>query len=255
MSKFIENLYINNYRGIQNLKIAKLGSVNIFVGDNNTGKTSVLEAIQIFANPTEYTLYQVSRQRERYLRNIFFRSDVLSLFKYLFSIKESDDYLFEINGKIDNLEDEVIVTAKKEKKLFDIAQLDSDIIRLGKKLNRKNDQEIIETEEEIDNFLYKIQSKRIFPQNKILSDIEKSENIFEVNKYYRNRNIETNSFNINIIQTIDYIVTDSFRELLRESSIKNEAVELLKEFDENIVDIRYIKNENNNMVSVIETKD
>ena len=119
MSKFIENLYINNYRGIQNLKIAKLGSVNIFVGDNNTGKTSVLEAIQIFANPTEYTLYQVSRQRERYLRNIFFRSDVLSLFKYLFSIKESDDYLFEINGKIDNLEDEVIVTAKKEKKLFD----------------------------------------------------------------------------------------------------------------------------------------
>ena len=255
MSKFIENLYINNYRGIQNLKIAKLGSVNIFVGDNNTGKTSVLEAIQIFANPTEYTLYQVSRQRERYLRNIFFRSDVLSLFKYLFSIKESDDYLFEINGKIDNLEDEVIVTAKKEKKLFDIAQLDSDIIRLGKKLNRKNDQEIIETEEEIDNFLYKIQSKRIFPQNKILSDIEKSENIFEVNKYYRNRNIETNSFNINIIQTIDYIVTDYFRELLRESSIKNEAVELLKEFDENIVDIRYIKNENNNMVSVIETKD
>ena len=135
------------------MKIAKLGSVNIFVGDNNTGKTSVLEAIQIFANPTEYTLYQVSRQRERYLRNIFFRSDVLSLFKYLFSIKESDDYLFEINGKIDNLEDEVIVTAKKEKKLFDIAQLDSDIIRLGKKLNRKNDQEIIETEEEIDNFL------------------------------------------------------------------------------------------------------
>lgn len=44
----IESLEIKNYRNLRHLTLHKLGRVNLFVGKNNTGKTSVLEAISIY---------------------------------------------------------------------------------------------------------------------------------------------------------------------------------------------------------------
>lgn len=41
----IKNILIKNYRGIKNLTINDLNKINIFVGPNNSGKTSILEAI------------------------------------------------------------------------------------------------------------------------------------------------------------------------------------------------------------------
>lgn len=40
----IKSLEINNYKGIQNFKLDNLNRINIFVGNNNSGKTSLLEA-------------------------------------------------------------------------------------------------------------------------------------------------------------------------------------------------------------------
>ena len=40
-----ENLHISNFRGIHELKIDGLSRINLFVGSNNSGKTSVLEAM------------------------------------------------------------------------------------------------------------------------------------------------------------------------------------------------------------------
>jgi predicted ATPase len=42
---------IQNFRGFAKLKLDNLGLVNLVVGRNNTGKTSLLEAISILANP------------------------------------------------------------------------------------------------------------------------------------------------------------------------------------------------------------
>ena len=41
---FYEQLEIENFRGIKSLEIDDLARVNLFVGRNNCGKTSVLEA-------------------------------------------------------------------------------------------------------------------------------------------------------------------------------------------------------------------
>ena len=48
----IQQLCIDNYRGIDSLCIQDLGLVNIFVGQNGVGKTSVLEAVALLASPT-----------------------------------------------------------------------------------------------------------------------------------------------------------------------------------------------------------
>ncbi len=43
----LDHLHIQNYRLFRNLKIDKLGQVNLIAGKNNTGKTALLEAIRI----------------------------------------------------------------------------------------------------------------------------------------------------------------------------------------------------------------
>lgn len=49
----ISELNIQNYRGIRNLELKNLGNINIIAGDNNIGKTSILEVIKSFENPTD----------------------------------------------------------------------------------------------------------------------------------------------------------------------------------------------------------
>ncbi|GAB3986828.1 AAA family ATPase [Spirosoma daeguense] len=46
----LRSLEIRNYRNLRYLTIEKLGRVNLLVGKNNTGKTSVLEAMAIYAS-------------------------------------------------------------------------------------------------------------------------------------------------------------------------------------------------------------
>jgi ABC-type dipeptide/oligopeptide/nickel transport system ATPase component len=45
-----DSLEIRNFRLFRHLQIERLGRVNLLVGRNNTGKTAVLEALQLYAN-------------------------------------------------------------------------------------------------------------------------------------------------------------------------------------------------------------
>jgi len=44
----LTSIKIQNYRNLKHLSIEKLGRVNLIIGKNNTGKTSLLETISIF---------------------------------------------------------------------------------------------------------------------------------------------------------------------------------------------------------------
>jgi len=48
-----EKVFIDGFRGLRNLELDGLGPINILVGGNNSGKTSVLEALSIACNPFE----------------------------------------------------------------------------------------------------------------------------------------------------------------------------------------------------------
>ncbi|MBC6477476.1 MAG: AAA family ATPase [Hormoscilla sp. GM7CHS1pb] len=60
----LRSLKINNFRCFQQLTVTPLERVNLIAGKNNLGKTSLLEAIFIFINPTNpEALFQVNRLR------------------------------------------------------------------------------------------------------------------------------------------------------------------------------------------------
>lgn len=50
-----ESIYIKHFRGLKNREISECRAVNILVGDNNSGKTSVLEAILVLCSPFEHS--------------------------------------------------------------------------------------------------------------------------------------------------------------------------------------------------------
>ena len=51
MGKLINSLNILQYRSLSNVSFEEMNSINIFTGSNNSGKTSVLEAICLTRNP------------------------------------------------------------------------------------------------------------------------------------------------------------------------------------------------------------
>lgn len=51
MDNHISDIYIRSFRGISNLELKDIKLINILTGDNNGGKTSVLEVIQSIKNP------------------------------------------------------------------------------------------------------------------------------------------------------------------------------------------------------------
>ncbi|MEB3161938.1 MAG: AAA family ATPase [Prochlorothrix sp.] len=67
MNKVFDHLQINGYRALEVVDLPQLGQVNILVGDNNSGKTSLLEAISILCNPLDPFQWLEVSQRRLYL--------------------------------------------------------------------------------------------------------------------------------------------------------------------------------------------
>lgn len=56
---------IKSYRGLRNIKLTDLERINVLIGENNSGKTSVLEAIQLFGNRNVIeNAISIARKRE-----------------------------------------------------------------------------------------------------------------------------------------------------------------------------------------------
>jgi hypothetical protein len=60
----LDSLQIKGYRCFEDLKIEKLGRVNLIVGKNNVGKTAFLEALWLFANSgDEWRMLEILKER------------------------------------------------------------------------------------------------------------------------------------------------------------------------------------------------
>ena len=87
MSTLILNsLEVRNFRAFRDLKIERLGRVNLLVGKNNVGKTCLLEAIHLYASraSTPTFIWEIMRTRREVKQPFVNVRDMLAVLKYLF---------------------------------------------------------------------------------------------------------------------------------------------------------------------------
>lgn len=92
MTYTFDYLQIHNFRGLRTIELSGLGQVNLLVGMNNSGKTSLLEAIAILCNPLDpFQWLGTSQRRPSVGRSpLMSRPDPEAL-KWLFS--QTDNFL------------------------------------------------------------------------------------------------------------------------------------------------------------------
>ena len=110
----LKSLKIENFRGFQSFELQQLGRINLLVGENNSGKTSVLEAIQIFYSRANLELLsQTMTNRGEMLWNedrksvVAGRERELDIRHLFYSHEISLDSKFLISGSNDNFQDSV----------------------------------------------------------------------------------------------------------------------------------------------------
>lgn len=113
-----QTIDIKAYRGLKNITLQNLSRVNILVGENNTGKTSILEAIQLLRDP-EVVDNVLSIAKKRQPRNIMVQSANLIPFdEFLYSFpvqgEQKDIVIYATDYKLKKWHIELCGTIKKE---------------------------------------------------------------------------------------------------------------------------------------------
>ena len=86
----LESIHFHQFRGIRDLRLEDLGQVNLLVGVNNSGKTSVLEGLSIYCHPLDLREWiRIARQREQETR--FGQIPILDSIQWLFPKLRSDE--------------------------------------------------------------------------------------------------------------------------------------------------------------------
>ncbi len=236
----LKNINIEAFRGISNLTIDGLSQVNLIVGDNNCGKTSILEAIQLLRTPEDINnAFRVSRIRDTY--SAFSRMPIFDSFinmlqggneKYL-SVSCICQDESNINMFSDYVQRSVVIKGLIRRVMFDANEL-----RQKDRFGYKAYVEIDSEGGEIDEF-----EGELFAE---ISNLGIAKDSIKVNRFTNvtGRAINSNrsgSIRISYLSPISHVTGNTFDRIIRNDKYKEICIEMLKMFDENIEDLSLLR--------------
>ena len=87
--KSLDSFTVNHFRGLRDLRLETLGSVNLLVGLNNSGKTSLLEALAIYCDPSNIRVWlNIARLRDQESKRE--RTPIIDALRWLLDESSSD---------------------------------------------------------------------------------------------------------------------------------------------------------------------
>ncbi|RUS95994.1 AAA family ATPase [Trichormus variabilis] len=130
----LKSVKIENFRGFKSFELQQLGRINLLVGENNSGKTSILEAIQLLCSGTNLEpLGELMINRGEYLWSDNPREERELDIRHLFYDHEFDiNSQFSISGINDNIKEQFSVTIGNIK-----LHIDEDFDKLDEQFKRK----------------------------------------------------------------------------------------------------------------------
>ena len=230
----IKNLDIKSFRGLRNVNLERFKRLNLFVGENNTGKTSILEVIKLLQSPSELGNYiQVSRYRNRSISPFNGRLTPYKSFINMFDKREkSKEISFNTNIKgekisicLEGEEEHIIkVVDKEEKNLFNFED--------DEEMNREevNREEVLTFK---GNFKFENSEGEKVKQ----FNFDEDEN--RIGLSFKK---DTNLLNIRYISPVHHLTQNNIISKVIKSGNKDEVIELLKIFDKKINGLEIIEN-------------
>ncbi len=223
---FFKNIDIKSFRGIRNLSINNLGAINLVVGDNNCGKTSVLEAIELLRSSGNIAnIYKIARQRESL--SVFGANSIYDSFVCMFP-HDGTGLRIEVNA-IDN-EAELFfkVEGGKEKVLLEAKELDRLILRQNSELSSE-----LETE------IFKGEIATGYGE-------ERKTEYVEVNKFSRVSGTpasSTDKYTIVYVAPFEHLRGNVLSQIVSNSDYKNICMKALQLFDSDIEDMMILRSD------------
>ncbi|GAX35664.1 AAA family ATPase [Nodularia sp. NIES-3585] len=113
----LKSIKIENFRCFKSFELQQLGRINLLVGANNSGKTSLLEAIQLLCSRTNLEpLGEIMINRGEYIWNDNLRGERELNICHLFHDHEFQvDGAFSISGMNDDVKEEFSITIGERK--------------------------------------------------------------------------------------------------------------------------------------------
>jgi ABC-type branched-subunit amino acid transport system ATPase component len=231
---YIESLNIESFRGIHALSVKGLNHINIIVGDNNSGKTSVLEAILLLRNPKDFTnILRVARLRDTY--RSFYRSSVYKNCINLFP-QDTPQLNISINADCNGETVGLRLSGIQVKILIEPEELYRRLPSPIKKRRIENfDPDSAETVGFKGELEYAVGREHNSGSVEIHPYSETTGRVINGNNY----------LNMVYLSPSDHVVSSVADRILRDDDYKDDCVRILRIFDPEILDILILRDESN----------
>ena len=224
---YFRKLFIDRYRGIKALKIDSLKGVNLVVGDNNCGKTSVLEALQLLRTSGNLAnVYRVSRQRDSI--SVSNANSVFDNFICMFPREKDGEFKISVSGICNDKGISFDLKGKKDRVMLDTKELSARKLHVS---------DIPSGEIEAEVFDGDIRH--------VYGDEEKVNKI-SVNQYSSVTGTpmsDKDSFNIVYVAPFEHLRGSVINQILKNEAYKQICVKALQLFDPDIEDIMIFKSD------------
>lgn len=219
MAIHLQEFDIHQFRGIHNLELKDLNHINIITGDNNTGKTSVLENINFLKgiDSVRNLAYSTTRSVRGMDRTSF---STFERVNYLFPVDEEEVSKIEYSFKLENKTHSVNIFKENYFELLP----DSEVRKMMGYSNKVHEcDEMIDTE---------------FMHLKIDLDGKEllNEKYSEYDRFTTNGKQETKLINTTLVSSFKHVYDDFYlSKVLNNVELYQEMLGVLIEFDEDII--------------------
>lgn len=233
MAEHIKAVDIVTFRGIRSLQLDDLQSINILTGDNNCGKTSVLEVLESFEDPGSFRTWKTLLRRG----NSPAMSGRLSYYDGFYNLFDTDNEEKKLEYRIETVEGEavhVVLSAQESaEELTEEEYAGLNRFSYEKEETFENDEEPVFLD------VPKLQMEVM-----INGDLAEEGCIYEGQSLFRIPIKYHNERNIIYISPIRHAEGNVFlNSILNVPELYEGMLDILKEYDKDIISINYDRDE------------